>query len=325
MRYVTYVGCIFFVLLLVAGVSQLLDFSDSGASVRDNYHEVLSAWQGHVRESFGAAASSSRIKVMAELYDPSDEEQTVDLAPTKVTLKESDGLLTDFPTAFGELEPLSFTGQATLPNTDDWNGTLTIVVDGMAVPIPRVWWLNVEGIRGSPDKQIQYTLESICIRVATDPLGHWELQADAPAAFVRPSNIFGEVLSDPFPVGCTERNLAYQGTAGEQTQKLHLWGAGVYDQRSVIRANSHKYPETIPIRVMSAEDPQISAFLLTRGDLEFPAKFWAGKIEALAFLAIALLCCSWAPIRMFAKTDSESSVGSSNASPREPLLEMEPQ
>ena len=74
----------------------------------------------------------------------------------------------------------------------------------------------------------------------------------------RPVSPAQEVISDPMPVGCSERNLDLRFRAGFNTQRLRLWGAGVYKQRLQLMAHDLEYPREIPVTVMSAEDPQIS-------------------------------------------------------------------
>jgi len=303
----TRAGCVLFTVGLAAGLFQLFDFRDLHTSQVDQYTAVLRDWETGNRKEFQLGAKSGVVSVAAHLYSELGE-QHADMAPAVVALKEdASSVLTEFPDDFGDLNPLSFRGVAELPTDQKWEGTVTVVVNDVAVDIPRVWKLPIKGagsgnMGDAPDREMQYTLESICLRVGTrateDDAAEWYLDAEQPESFERPLSPAQEIISDPMPVGCSERNLELRGHAGENTQRLRLWSGGVYKQQLQLMAHDVNYPQQIPVTIMSVNDPQISAQTVTNGRLVFSQTLIERRLEALIVLLVVFVLCGWAPLIM---------------------------
>jgi len=302
----TRAGCLLFTMGMLAGILHLVDVRDPYHDETSQYNQVLQAWPDN-RKSFELAARSSHIKVAAHLYNENGAEHA-SLPPTEVNLQEdTSSMLTELGDEFGDdLQPLSYTGSFAMPTDKNWDGTITLTVGEQSVDIPRVWMLPIKGagagLGDSPSREMQYTLQSICVRVSSretvDEAAEWHLDPEQPASFVRPLSPAQEVISDPMPVGCSERNLDLRFRAGYNTQRLRLWGAGVYKQGLQLMAHDLEYPREIPVTVMSAEDPQISAYTITYGNLRFPQTVMARRMEGLIVIFVAFCLCGWAPYAM---------------------------
>jgi len=303
----TRAGCLLFTMGMLSGIIQLFDMRDQFHDKSTKYNQVLQAWPDN-RKAFKLAAHSSHIKVAAHLYNEIGYEYA-NLPPTEVTLQEdTSSVLTELGEEFGDdLQPLSYTGSFELPTAYNWDGTVTLTVGEQSVDIPRVWMLPIKGAGGgnmgeSAWREMQYTLERICVRVSTrdagDEAAEWHLNPEQPTSFERPLNPAQEVISDPMPVGCSERNFDLRYRSGFNTQRLRLWSAGVYKQRLQLMAHDLDYPREIPVTVMSAEDPQISASTITYGNLRFPKTMMARRLEALVVIFVAICLCGWAPYAM---------------------------